>query len=169
MIVVLFDTHFLLLRTFINSALTGKKRKVLKIYVLINCVSHNNHFSPSNHNVLKATMVTIAYVGLFSIYLCIWYSNTLYCYIFSKFVRLYPKKEKCIVPKNPHLFFACSEPSPASYMVPCVYEVILNSFKKYKILVLYHFLVNFYGQGQFMWKSWYDYVIMMTSTATWLP
>ena len=42
-------------------------------------------------------------------------------------------------------------------MVSCIYKGIPNSFKKYKILVLYRFLVRFYGQGQFMWKSWYDY------------
>ena len=46
--------------------------------------------------------------------------------------------------------FVCSEPGPACYMVPCVYKVFLNSFKKYNILALYHFLVNFYGQGQFV-------------------
>ena len=46
--------------------------------------------------------------------------------------------------------FACSEPSPACYVVLCVYKVILNSFKKYNVLFLYRFLVNFYGKGQFM-------------------
>ena len=29
----------------------------------------------------------------------------------------------------------------------------LNSFKKYEILVLHRFLVNFCSQGKFMWKS----------------
>ena len=45
-------------------------------------------------------------------------------------------------------FFACFEPGPDFCMAPCVYKVILKSFKKYNILVLYRFLVNFYGQGQ---------------------
>ena len=133
-----------------------------------NCVFHSNHFSPRNHNVPIATMVNMAYVGLFNIYLCIWYSNTLYCYIFSKFVKLYAKK-KVHSSKEFKPLFACSEPSLACYLVPCVYKVILYSFKKYKILVLYRFLVYFYGQGQFMWKFWDDYVIMMTSSAPWLP
>ena len=47
-------------------------------------------------------------------------------------------------------FFACSEPNLTCCVVPCVYKVILNSFKKYEILVLYHFLVKFYGQPQFI-------------------
>ena len=46
--------------------------------------------------------------------------------------------------------FAYSEPSPAYFKVPRFYKVILNSFKKYNILVLYGFLVNFYSQSQFM-------------------
>ena len=46
--------------------------------------------------------------------------------------------------------FSYSEPSPGYFKVPCFYKVILNSFKKYNILVLYRFLVNFYSQSQFM-------------------
>ena len=47
-------------------------------------------------------------------------------------------------------FFSCSELNLACYVVPCVYKVVLNSFKEYETLVLYRFLVKFYGQPQFM-------------------
>ena len=87
-------------------------------------------------------------------------------YIFEVCKTLCKKKK---ISKEFKPLFACSEPSPACYMVPCVYKVILNSFKKYKIIVFHRFLVNFYGQGQFIRKSWYDYVIMVTSSAPWLP
>ena len=43
--------------------------------------------------------------------------------------------------------FACSEPSPICYMVPCVYKVILNSLKEYKILVLYRFFGKIFWSG----------------------
>ena len=98
LILVLIDTHILLLGTFIIGALTEKKYK--KFY--INCVSHSNHFSPSKHNIPIATMVTMAYVGLFIICLCMWCCNTLFCYIKSK-----SKKSS----KEFRLLFACSSSS----------------------------------------------------------
>ena len=105
LILVLIDTHFLLLWTFIISALTEKKYK--KFY--ISCVSHSNHFSPSKHNIPIATMVTMACVGLFIICLCMWCCNTLFCYIFLKFVKLYAKKVRSSKEFKP--LFACSSSS----------------------------------------------------------
>ena len=75
-------------------------------------------------------------------------SNTLNYYIFSKFVKLYANKVHSS--KEFKLLFVCSEPSPACYMVLCVYNFIQNSLMKYNILVLCRFWVNFYGQSQFI-------------------
>ena len=47
----------------------------------------------------------------------------LYCFIFSKFLKLYAKKKNVHSSKEFTPLFAGSEPSRTCYMVPCVYKV----------------------------------------------
>ena len=116
LIVVLIDTHILLLWTFIISEPTKNKSKKFWEYKFWSILS------------LIATIFPLAtffplpwqlwHMLVNNIY--VWYSNTLHC-IFSKFVKLYAKinKKMYIVPKNSHPSLLVLSQA----LLPCVYKV----------------------------------------------
>ena len=111
LIVVLIDTHILLLWTFIISAPTEKRNKKIRKFKFWKIVSPIA--IEYCHGKYGMCCLLIPAQHLF-----IWYSNTLYCNIFSKFVKLYEQK-MYILSKNSHPSLLVL----SHILFPCVYKV----------------------------------------------